>query len=177
MTWPATRLTTYAPNSQVKSADLNAIQDSLIALYVSRTRKISGFEGVVAELGGGGPSWEQQSGSGYMESISGDSLLTFGLGLNVGDRVTAVRFRWRATGTADFFTGSFMRSDGAGARTVLGSVASTTGGSLDNETKTLTVSGDDGLFAAGATGLYLAVHATTDAMRFYSLEVDYNTLP
>lgn len=32
MTWPLTRLTTYAPLSQIKSADLNAVQDQLIEL-------------------------------------------------------------------------------------------------------------------------------------------------
>jgi hypothetical protein len=45
MAWPEDRLTTYAPGAEIKSADLNALQDAVIA----------GKQGVVArKIGAGG---------------------------------------------------------------------------------------------------------------------------
>lgn len=84
MAWPNDRLTTYAPDSEVESADLNALQDAIIDGQ-------HGEETVVVP-----PSAAQTSDIAEFSAVAWSSrdsavaTVVYGLPLAVGDRVTAV---------------------------------------------------------------------------------------
>lgn len=96
MTWPTTRLTTYAAGSQIKSADLDAIQDAIIGQkHGTRTKYINAANGqfqasaedVISTAGG----WTCQTDDDYClipipddANVVGKRLLAVVLNLTTG---------------------------------------------------------------------------------------------
>lgn len=110
MAWPATRLTTYAPGSQVKSADLNAIQDTVIAhetatvshearldlLDVAQTRT---FPAAAGQESAAGANWTHLGA--YAEAtVATPNALYVPLVLNSGETLTLKALVQHANATA-----------------------------------------------------------------------------
>lgn len=101
MTWPLSRLTTYSagpPGSQVKSADLNAIQDRLIQLSTgtrNRFPRLLVATNWAVDVPGGGP------GGAPTLSSSGVGDAVVDLDLEEGRRLKQIKFALYGNASAD----------------------------------------------------------------------------
>ena len=94
MAWPFSRLTTYAPGSQVKSADLNAIQDQIIGN--NRRHRTVAADGSWVTTG-----TATKTSTGTVTSSTDGTVLMCPLRVRTGDVIAAVRARVK-----DFFATS-----------------------------------------------------------------------
>lgn len=85
MALPASRNTTYAPGSQVKSADLNAIQDCIIAGHAG-TRRVGMSD--VQPILGTDTTWKHTFGQAFGSATSFAISFHKSFDLTVGDVVT-----------------------------------------------------------------------------------------
>ncbi len=94
MTLPLSRNTTYAPSAQVKSADLNDIQDQIVTLH-SRAIRAVNISPAIGFSRHDLQSAEVSSQSGAVGSIGagGDSFWTVPLDLREGDVVDKIEVR------------------------------------------------------------------------------------
>jgi len=123
MTLPISRNTTYAPGSQVRSADLNAIQDQIVALTQPHRRHIppcSGANSIGSGIFGNAGAWQ---------SAAGTDLLTVPLMVNEGERITRVDVRLNPNG-ATAMTCTLRRHNEDGSTTNVTSQNSDTSGNL-----------------------------------------------
>jgi hypothetical protein len=109
MPLPASRESTYAPGSQVKSADLNAIQDQIITAHFHGNRS---FE--VHAAGGQGTNAAISAANGYLLS-SGAGVWWIPMRFNVGDRIRSLVVRGDDSGSS--LTMQLYQISSAGVRT------------------------------------------------------------
>lgn len=181
MALPTSRNTTYAAGSQVKSADLNDLQDKVIDEYTYRkalrTRKVHWSAGIQDPEEFGTVLWDAVSSgtSGYIQTNSGGQLSHWymPIDLEVGQRLRAVRARVRTHNT-EWITLSVKRLNGDGTETVLGTDNSTTGSGVIYEN--VTVTGLTETVVAGSHAYFGLIETTsgTSDLRFMHLEYDYD---
>lgn len=184
MALPISRNTTYVAGvSQVKSADLNDLQDKVIELYAdgphaTRTRKVSwsaGAEdpeqGTVSECWNAGPAYVAASGGG---SVRGWYMP---IALEVGERLLAVR-AWVRSDNDDLMWMDVFRSDGDGSTTQLGTTQETSTGAGAQDVM-LEVSGLTEVVGSGPTAYVVGLTPTsaTGDLRLYHIEIDYDRPP
>jgi hypothetical protein len=103
MTLPVSRNTTYAAGAQVKSVDMNAIQDEIIALFGSRNLSF---------------------GVGNATGQIANSSVNIDLPLKAGDRITAFRVYGTDNGTNRFTCTLIKINLATGATTTVGTATS-----------------------------------------------------
>ncbi len=111
MALPVTRNTTYAPNDPVLSADLNDIQDQIIALAAGRRvsyKKILSLTNWV-EIGGTSDV-TIQGGRLTVSTPGGTRAVDGGLEFEVGDRLDEIRCFLRSKSAAGNFTMTLYRA-------------------------------------------------------------------
>lgn len=139
---PSSRDRTYAPGSQVESADLNDIQDQIIAL--------SAVTDWLAAIGGGAPghsgdtAWSSSSSGGYIEGASAGLDWVMPLPVRVGTTITLTAYVWTTA------SGGFVN---------LVSVDPTNG--------TVTVVESVAVGSTGFQSIAFAAHAVTSGLVYY----------
>jgi len=129
MAWPYSRLTTYAPNSQVKSADLNAIQDWIIAM--DRKHRTPAADGSWVTAGAA-----TKLATGEVSSFTDETMLQCPLRVRTGDVIKHVRARVKdAVATSAVSIEVYRVADGV--RTSLGSATSASDGTWQTITRNL----------------------------------------
>jgi hypothetical protein len=125
MPLPVSRDTTYAASSQVKSADLNDIQDCIIGNRKPTMTKIFGPNGggilplAPANWSAAGPN--PNPGGNYFWSVGGAVAFMVYFPVEVGDRITGLSARAYGDGAADCtFTAGYF--DASGVLQTLGSL-------------------------------------------------------
>jgi hypothetical protein len=165
MAWPYSRLTTYAPNSQVKSADLNAIQDWIIEM--NRKHRTTAADGSWVTTG-----TATKLATGEVSSFTDGTKLQVPLRVRTADVIKAVRARVKdAVATSSVSIEVYRVVDGV--RTSLGSATSASSGAWQTITRTLST---PETVADDPTKVYLVevTYRTGDASTQYvqSIEVD-----
>lgn len=121
MTWPTTRLTTYTAGSQVKSADLDAIQDTIIAGGHGDQSLVTPWE--YRQMGSGVASnvfaFDESIGA-FATPGANTNLMSFGR-LRVGDRLKSASFYLYGDGTTDASIDIFLGTFNPAAMSNLGS--------------------------------------------------------
>lgn len=121
MSLPTSRSTTYAASSQVKSADLNAIQDSIIAGGHGDQSLITPWE--YRQMGSGVASnvfaFDEGIGA-FATPGANTSLISFSR-LRVGDRLKSASFYLYGDGTTDAAINIFLGTLNPAAMSNLGS--------------------------------------------------------
>lgn len=156
MALPTSRNTTYTAGSQVKSADLDDIQDCIIsAKHGDVIRNVSPFSGQVQTAGGfvsvGGTA-------GYMVSTA-SAILSVSLPLTVGERIKTVSYLLFGDGAADV-TVKVVSMDATMTGTQIGTLTTTNQAAswsvltIDVTDTTVAANGSVFIeFSANATGL------------------------
>jgi hypothetical protein len=153
MTLPASRNTTYAAGSQVKSADLNDIQDCIISSkQVARTMLIGAAEGMSSQAVGT-PLVFSTTGSSWSFGASVEFLF-FPIRAVTGDRITGWKlFLNKTSNGSGIITGVMQKVDQSTG--TITSIGSSNANSLNNPGST-TVS-ITGLTETATIGFYYFV--------------------
>ncbi len=106
MSLPLTRETTYAAGAPVKAADLNALQDAVVAgAHGDLTMTVNAYalarSGSVSMAGSGDAQW------------AGAGSVLWAPPLHTGDRVVQLKLRVYGDGVADFTVGAYVVSPAA----------------------------------------------------------------
>ncbi len=99
MALPLTRNTTYGSSDQVKSADLNDIQDQIIAFWTDRPRKvyIPGNHAIAAEIA---DTWIRQVAGSYTAVSTHDAVMRLPDTLVVGATIVSITVYLETSSTA-----------------------------------------------------------------------------
>lgn len=163
MTWPNSRLTTYAANAKVKSSDLNTIQDSIISLKHGLVTMIVPINGI-----GQNPALGP-----VVITLTSPNFAFIPIpGLKIGSRILAIRVKIRDSATGPTKLTALLRtwnylgsSDSAFSNTSLGTGAS----------QTLAVTGLTTIVATGNMYYAIVGFSTGTANCFIdALEVDFD---
>lgn len=171
MSLPTTRNTNYADTDPVKSADLNDIQDQIIAMYAGA----HGERTIPLALGQPGPpsSGSLPTGSGAIrpESISfTDSLgegVSYALTLPVGSRILRFRVYVDANADSELLTARLRRNPRAAAVATIATDDISTTGELEVASVYTTIANESYF-------VELLCDANTNLLRVTSVEVDFD---
>lgn len=152
----------------MKSADLNAIQDCIIAgKHGDVVTVVSAIEGM--DIGASGTFTDSPV---YWKSGTAPDALTIPLPLKVGDRLKQIVYKhW--SGGAGSKTFSVYKQTAAGAFTLIGATWDTTLDPADGSVVSTTQNGTDYTVAAGEKLFVRYVSSNVDD-RFYQMEVTWD---
>ena len=179
MALPESRNTTYAAGSQVKSADLNDVQDKIIDAYVDGPHgdrilllPAAAGQGTVIATGHIYAGIDGVTSSSWAQGGSGD-YVECPIPLRIGDRIKSVRAFVRDTTAAHTLSLKVRKSTNTNNNSQLGSTATSAGNGAD---QTLEVASLTETLATGEL-----VHAlirnddgTTTTHKIYGVEVTYD---
>lgn len=173
MSLPVSRNTTYAASSQVKSADLNDVQDQICTLHSRlndpRTLVIPYAAGMDGFGSGLDPNF-----LGYIQTTAA-AVWVMPISLDDGRQITAARVRIRSHNVNTI--AATLRHAIDGANTTDASATSATGAGASDVTLTLTP-GSPVLVQAGIHAHYrIHLIASGTDLRIYQAEVDYEWAP
>lgn len=125
MALPASRNTTYAADVQIKSADLNALQDFIIALYAERL--------IAPAIGWTGGTTPVFANGGVFSITGGGSIWAFPIELPIGTIVTEVNLRTKEPDAGgEIFTMRLWEVTDASLSQIADTITSgSTGGDVD----------------------------------------------
>lgn len=177
MTLPASRNRTYAPNSPVRSADLNDIQDNIVGgKHGDKILTIAATAGEVATAAGG--AWNLAAGFGvvghaWVSPSLANLSVSFSLPLHIGDRIKSVRALVKDTAGGHTLDMQLVKSTSTFTQTQIGTTQTSAG---DGSDQTLSVSGLTATIASG--NFYYVVVGNNDTTvtthRIYGVEVTYD---
>jgi hypothetical protein len=122
MSLPLTRNTSYSPTDPVKSADLNDLQDQVIALHQGRrVPKVELVPLLPVSVDVGSTNEEQAERVG----LDVGSTVVFPLRLGIGDRIVGARLRFTKSAASQSLTFSVERSPWGNTGTPWGGITST----------------------------------------------------
>lgn len=119
---PTSRNTDYTPASPVKSADLNDLQDQIIALW-------SGKHGdVVGTISAAAPGIEAATTGAAVQTpvrwtFTSSGAIHYPLPLRQGDRLKSITFARKGDGAADIGLADVIKTTAAGVDTVLETIS------------------------------------------------------
>ena len=179
MSLPSSRNTTYAPGSQVLSADLNAIQDGVVNLYAGYHQQITiQIPAVLGSAQDSTASWAKPPGSAYISYNTGgaDDVWHVPIVLRQGQRIKACRgyVRDNSGSGGTVVTMTLRKGKTTGTESSIGSPAASSGAGAD---QTLTIGSLTEVVGAGES-FYLTFAADkAQTCRVYMIEVDVDAVP
>ena len=175
MAWPNDRLTTYAAGAQLKSADLNAIQDATIdgGQHGDRQKIIGAGAGQIGLatwvfLGLDGSSIPPH----FLTPGIGDTVI-FDLGLRIGDRIKSVHAYIQDTAASNFVAMELRHGKFSDASNVIVGTRQTSAG--DGTKQTLTVTATRTIVDGDFFNMAIAADtATQTTSKVYGVSVLYD---
>lgn len=163
MALPTSRNTTYAAGSQVKSADLDDIQDQIIALEAHR------HDDRVLVIGPPQAAFAAGASDEYIASGGAAETFKLEIPLLVGDQIKSIDCYVKGGGGTTHTARLWEETNTAGTRTDKGSVTITN----DTNFQTRTINPTDYTLATGKRS-YVSFEAGAAGLRVYSIQVTYN---